>query len=265
MPRPSQVDEPPADGRGHRGPVGPHAVLDGAVEVEHEEGHHVGDAGLGHGALAPGLKGSGGGGVLRGALLGRVGVVGELGDGGDLAVEVVLEGGLEALHDFDQVDARQGDGVLEGGEMVLELGEAVEESCWGEESQEPCDSCLSMKPTMLLVCFCKNGLVLQQFLDLGEERGLLIIVVRLDKLDPGKAVTGKVGPVSFGHDPSLVVDGVVAAEDRVVWVVISAIHSVRSGICRAHTQQGHVGCARGEEVGLQVISHQRMDCDQDGF
>ena len=48
---------------------------------------------------------------------------------------------------------------------------------------------------MLLMRFPKYRFVPQQLLDLGEERGLLVVMVRLDKLEPGEAVPNKVGLV----------------------------------------------------------------------
>jgi len=46
---------------------------------------------------------------------------------------------------------------------------------------------------MLLVGLHKDGLVAQHLLDLGEQGGLLVVVVRLDKLVPGEGVADKVG------------------------------------------------------------------------
>lgn len=51
---------------------------------------------------------------------------------------------------------------------------------------------------MLLVRLLEDGLVLKHLLDLGEEVGLLVVVVRLDKLEPCKAVADKVGLVLVG-------------------------------------------------------------------
>ena len=70
--------------------------------------------------------------------------------------------------------------------------------------------------TMLLMSFPKYRFVPQQLLDLGEERGLLVVMVRLDKLEPGEAVPNKVGLVLVENERGLVVDGIVATEDRVV-------------------------------------------------
>ena len=69
---------------------------------------------------------------------------------------------------------------------------------------------------MLLMRFPKYRFVPQQVLDLGEERGLLVVMVRLDKLEPGEAVPNKVGLVLVENERGLVVDGIVATEDRVV-------------------------------------------------
>lgn len=69
---------------------------------------------------------------------------------------------------------------------------------------------------MLLMRFPKYRFVPQQLLDLGEERSLLVVMVRLDKLEPGEAVPNKVGFVLVEDERGLVVDGIVATEDRVV-------------------------------------------------
>ena len=66
---------------------------------------------------------------------------------------------------------------------------------------------------MLFVRFLEYLFVLQQLFDLGEQRSLLVVVVRLDELVPGQAVANKVGLVLVGNDRSLLVDGVIAAED----------------------------------------------------
>ena len=95
MPGPGEVDQPPPDGRRHGRPVRPHAALDGAVEVEQEEGHDIGDARLGHRALTPRLECGRRSVVLGCPLLRRVRVLGEFGDGRNLAVEVLFEGLLE--------------------------------------------------------------------------------------------------------------------------------------------------------------------------
>lgn len=69
---------------------------------------------------------------------------------------------------------------------------------------------------MLLVCLVKYGLVIQQLLDLGEQRLLLIVMVRLDELEPGQGVTDEVGLIGILNVGRLEVDGVVATEDGVV-------------------------------------------------
>jgi len=89
---------------------------------------------------------------------------------------------------------------------------------------------------VLLVRVCEDGLVVQQLLDLGEERFLLVIVVRLDKLVPCEGVPHEVGLVVVLHVRCLVVDGVVPSEDGVV-------------------KQSHVCRAGREEVGLRSSSH----------
>lgn len=84
---------------------------------------------------------------------------------------------------------------------------------------------------MLLVRLGKDIFVVQQVLDLGEERLLFVIVVGLDKLEPGLGVSHKVCLVGPLDQWGLVVDGVVSTEDRVV-------------------QQAHVRRTGREEVGL---------------
>ena len=69
---------------------------------------------------------------------------------------------------------------------------------------------------MLLVCFLEYRLVFQQLLNLGEQYIFLVVMVRLDKLEPGEAVANKIGLVLVGNERGLVVDRIVTAEDRVV-------------------------------------------------
>ena len=66
------------------------------------------------------------------------------------------------------------------------------------------------------MCLPQDGLVPEQLLNLGEERGFLVVMVRLDKLEPGETVANKVGLVLVQDERGLVVNGIVAAEDRVV-------------------------------------------------
>lgn len=75
--------------------------------------------------------------------------------------------------------------------------------------------------TVLLVCFFKYRLVFQQLLDLGEQCIFFVVMVRLDKLEPGETVANEIGLVLVGNERGLVVDGVVTAEDRVVWCYMS--------------------------------------------
>lgn len=127
--------------------------------------------------------------------------------------------------------------------------------------------------TMLLMCVLKDGLVVQKLFDLGEQRRLLVVMVRLDELEPGKAVANKVGLVLFGDERGLVIDGVVAAEDRVVWSAVSVPRA--SGLGGAtreqgnaavgrleeltkRTKQGHVRRSRRENISLQTRSHQHQ-------
>jgi len=69
---------------------------------------------------------------------------------------------------------------------------------------------------MLLVCFHEDGVVFEELLNLCEQRSLLIVVVGFDKFVPSEAVADEVGLVLFGNERGLVVDGVVAAEDRII-------------------------------------------------
>ena len=189
VPRPGDVDQSPLDRRRDRGPVRPQALLDGAVEVEQEEGDDVEGAGLGDGALAPRLESEGGGGLLGGPGLRRVGVVGERGDGPDLRVEVVGEGLLEPRHDALQLRAREVGRRLQRRQVRLELGEPVQEGL------------------VLPVRLRPDGLVAAEHgLHLGEERDLLVVVVRLDELEPRQGVPDEGCLVCFLHVRSLQVD-----------------------------------------------------------
>lgn len=69
---------------------------------------------------------------------------------------------------------------------------------------------------MLLVRLGPDGLVIQHPLDLGEQRRLLVIVVRLHKLVPRQRVADEIGLIDIFDVGRLLVDGVVAAEYRVV-------------------------------------------------
>ena len=78
-------------------------------------------------------------------------------------------------------------------------------------------------------------------------------MVRLDKLVPGEGVADKVGLVLVEDERGLEIDGVVAAEDRVVWTAVSipvANMSIGDGALEERTQQGHMRRARGEDVCL---------------
>jgi hypothetical protein len=147
-------------------------------------------------------------------------VVGELGNGCDLAVEVLLKGLLEGSHDANELVTREIGGALEAAEVLLELDQTGEEGLYGWQITSVGSRKTKLgRPqplTMLLVCFLEHGLVVQQLLDLGEERGLLVVMVRFDELEPGEAVPDEISLVLVLNDGGLVVDGVVAAEDRVV-------------------------------------------------
>lgn len=99
-------------------------------------------------------------------------------------------------------------------------------------------------------------------------------MVRLDELEPGKAVTNEVGLVSVSDERGLVINGVVATEDRVVWTVVSVPRA--SGLGGAmreqgnavvgrleelakRTEQGHVCRSRRENVSLQTPSRQHQE------
>ena len=94
--------------------------------------------------------------------------------------------------------------------------------------------------TMFLVCLLKHRLVLQQLLNLCKQRLFLIVVMRLDKLVPDQRISDEVGLVVVEKVGGLLIDGVVAAEDRVV-------------------EEGHVGSTRGKDVGLFGLELRRRD------
>jgi hypothetical protein len=127
IPRASQIHQSPADGRRHRWPVGPEPALGRGIQVHQEEGHHVGGTRLGHRLLAPCLEHGRGGGGLGCALDGSPGMAGHGGDGGDLMVEVVLEGGFEGVHDAKEFVAGEDGGGWESGEVRVELFQASQE------------------------------------------------------------------------------------------------------------------------------------------
>lgn len=70
--------------------------------------------------------------------------------------------------------------------------------------------------TVFPLSLCKNRLVLQEFFNLGEEVCFLIVVVRLDKLEPGQTVSDEISPICFLDMGNLVVDRVVPSNDGVV-------------------------------------------------
>jgi hypothetical protein len=69
---------------------------------------------------------------------------------------------------------------------------------------------------MLLAGFFKYRFVLQQLLDLGEQGSLLVVMVRLNELEPGEAVADEVSLVLIENNRRLVVNGVVTTENRVI-------------------------------------------------
>ncbi len=84
---------------------------------------------------------------------------------------------------------------------------------------------------MLFVRVGPDGLVGQQVLNLDEEGGLFVVMVRGHELVPCAAVADKGGAIGGGDVRGLAVDGVEAAENGIV-------------------QEAHVGGSRGEEIGL---------------
>lgn len=96
---------------------------------------------------------------------------------------------------------------------------------------------------MLLVRLVKDGLVVEELLDLGEQGLLLVIVVRLDELKPGQGVADEVGLVRVLHVWCLQVDAVVSSKDGIV-------------------QQGHMCRTCTKEVGLRCSSACQPSCRQ---
>lgn len=215
MPRARNINQSPFHRRRNRGPILPLALLSRAVQVEQEKRNDIERAGLRHRVLAPRLERLGREVRLGGSGSWCVGVVGERGDGLDLAVEVVGEAVAEAVHDADKLGAVKRVGLrLRGPQVLCELGEPTEERL------------------VLLVRALPDGGVLEHLLDLGEQRHFLVVVVRDDELVPGQAVSDEVGDVGGLDVRGLLVDGVETAENGVV-------------------EERHVGCAGGEEVGLE--------------
>lgn len=66
---------------------------------------------------------------------------------------------------------------------------------------------------MLLVSFRPDSFIAQKFLDLGKQVILLIIVMRLDKLEPSLTIPNEIGLVDILNVGRLEVNGVVAAND----------------------------------------------------
>jgi hypothetical protein len=69
---------------------------------------------------------------------------------------------------------------------------------------------------MLFVCLLEYRLVIEKFLDLGEQRRLLVVVMGFDELEPGETVADEVGFIPVGNKGSLVVDRIVTAKNGVV-------------------------------------------------
>lgn len=84
---------------------------------------------------------------------------------------------------------------------------------------------------MLMMGLVPNWLVTEKLLDLGEEVVLLIIMVRLDELEPSLRISNEVGLVGILYVRSLEVDGIEATNNGIV-------------------QKRHVSGACGEEIGL---------------
>ena len=85
---------------------------------------------------------------------------------------------------------------------------------------------------MFMMGLLPNRLFAKQLLDLWEEVVLLIVMVRLHKLEPGLRITDKVSLVGVLNMRSLEINGVEASNDGIV-------------------QKRHVGGTRGEKVGLR--------------
>src|SRR3569833_2343650 len=79
-----------------------------------------------------------------------------------------------------------------------------------------------------------DGLVVKELLYFGEEDGLFVVVVRLDKLVPRLGVAYEIRLVLVPHVGRLLIDAVVTAEDRVL-------------------EEAHVGCAGSEDVGQEFL------------
>ena len=89
---------------------------------------------------------------------------------------------------------------------------------------------------MLLVRFSPDLPVIQHLLHLGEQVGLLVIMVRLDKAEPRQSITDKINLLGLLNVRGLQVDGVEATNDAVV-------------------EETHMSGSGGEEVCLlKVIS-----------
>lgn len=127
VPRPSNVCHAPFHGGRHGRPVGPEAVLSSVIEVQQEKGYDVKHTGLGDRLLAPDLESLGSDSCLGGINFRRLGVVGECGDGGNLAVEVVLKVVLEGVHDADELHGVERSRRVEGIEVGVEFSKASEE------------------------------------------------------------------------------------------------------------------------------------------
>lgn len=65
--------------------------------------------------------------MLGGSLLRGVGVLGELGNGGDFAVEVVGKGVLEGTQDAKQLVAREVVGAFETAKVLFKFGQTGQE------------------------------------------------------------------------------------------------------------------------------------------
>jgi hypothetical protein len=85
---------------------------------------------------------------------------------------------------------------------------------------------------MFMMRLLPDRLFPKQFLDLGEEVVLLIVMVRLHKLEPGLGIADKVSLVRVFNMRSLEVNGIKSSNDGIV-------------------QKRHVGGTCGEKVSLQ--------------
>lgn len=115
---------------------------------------------------------------------------------------------------------------------------------------------IDSRRTVLLVRLVKDGLVVEELLDLGEQGLLLVIVVRLDELKPGQGVADEVGLVRVLHVWCLQVDAVVSSKDGIVQ---------QGHMCRTCTKEVGLRCGAAVRVSRVVASHRprRTQCSSE--